>query len=571
MSFYRADREAMGFLANLYMNVPIISEAMCKLLGIWLRLEGKLIRARQLRTIDISREVRSLELYHAIIFLTREGLVQTELFIAPYMNDPSADPEARVFTYKIQASFYHILCLYHNNPPVRQLPRGRGDHNSIFSALHLAARLNVTALPYDIGVPGISEAGIAPAAAAADNHVPAPPGPTRYGGASPVRSDESFITNPYAALDGHGPSAHAPPGLAPPKTAQPSAKDVLMTAYIPLFEKNPKVVLHDQMPYGNPGIIRDYDPPVYAGTYLMPASDYTRMAREHFEYTMYLAESLLVPEHPLRLSAALEYAIFMTDCLGDEDGSLKMCNRAVLSVVYRGKPLGEEGRFLLGELTALALKMEKMLGMRQADEQYAQPTQPTQMAHVAQSGMPAHVVQSANSVQQARSIQRWTVQPIRAFQTAQAAPAQTAPPPMYPRQQMTLRPLYPPPTRELPTPPRQRADSASVKKHTSPAKANSTPGGVSLSPYSGQVQNVAAVFDSPLTKKTSLHTQTNNSTKGIPCNYRGPAVESAESDGSIKARKRRAMQRAEELLSIRRRAMGGAFSDVKGLADPFKS
>ena len=89
-----------------------------KVLGLSVQLSKKLIRARRLRRLDTTRDTKSLQLYHHIIWLAREGLTILEEYVLPMVDN--APFELRVLSYKLRASFYHIFVLFHNQPSVYQ-------------------------------------------------------------------------------------------------------------------------------------------------------------------------------------------------------------------------------------------------------------------------------------------------------------------------------------------------------------------------------------------------------------------------------------------------------------------
>ncbi|KZF26487.1 14-3-3 protein [Xylona heveae TC161] len=96
---------------------PFLSSVLFKLLGLSVLLSKKLLRARRLRKLDTTRDTKSLQLYHHIIWLSREGLVMLETYVLPLVQDYI---ELRVLAYKMRGSFYHIFVLFHNHPPINQ-------------------------------------------------------------------------------------------------------------------------------------------------------------------------------------------------------------------------------------------------------------------------------------------------------------------------------------------------------------------------------------------------------------------------------------------------------------------
>ncbi|KAG0155252.1 hypothetical protein PDIDSM_826 [Penicillium digitatum] len=106
--------------------------------GVSVMLSKRLLRARKLRRLDTTRETRSLQLYHHIIWLSREGLLLLEGYILPKVD---RFVELKVLAYKLRASFYHIFVLFHNRPifiPETDVPT-RLKHDSIYDADALAA------------------------------------------------------------------------------------------------------------------------------------------------------------------------------------------------------------------------------------------------------------------------------------------------------------------------------------------------------------------------------------------------------------------------------------------------
>lgn len=131
MASSEVDQKFLGhFAAGTSHENPFLSGMLYKLLGLSVILSKKLLRARKLRRLDPTRETKSLQLYHHIIWLSREGLVITEQYVLPMVADYV---ELKVLAYKLRASFYHIFVLFHNQPSVRQT----GIHNLPSSSSHL--------------------------------------------------------------------------------------------------------------------------------------------------------------------------------------------------------------------------------------------------------------------------------------------------------------------------------------------------------------------------------------------------------------------------------------------------
>lgn len=116
MASSEVDQKALGtFAAATGLDTPFLSAMLYKVLGLSVMLSKKLLRARRLRRLDTSRETKSLQLYHHIIWLSREGLLILEEFVLPLV-EPYV--ELKVLAYKLRASFYHIFVLFHNQPAV---------------------------------------------------------------------------------------------------------------------------------------------------------------------------------------------------------------------------------------------------------------------------------------------------------------------------------------------------------------------------------------------------------------------------------------------------------------------
>ncbi|KKK15559.1 hypothetical protein ARAM_005310 [Aspergillus rambellii] len=116
MASAEVDQKALGnFAAITSLENPFLSAMLYKILGLSVMLSKKLLRARRLRRLDPSRETKSLQLYHHIIWLSREGLLILEEFVLPMVD---AHVELKILAYKLRASFYHIFVLFHNQPAI---------------------------------------------------------------------------------------------------------------------------------------------------------------------------------------------------------------------------------------------------------------------------------------------------------------------------------------------------------------------------------------------------------------------------------------------------------------------
>lgn len=119
MASSEVDQKFLGRYAKETTNAnPYLSAMLYKVLGLSVLLSKKLIRARRLRRLDTTRDTKSLQLYHHIIWLAREGLTIVEEYVLPMVDN--APFELRVLSYKLRASFYHIYVLFHNHPSINQ-------------------------------------------------------------------------------------------------------------------------------------------------------------------------------------------------------------------------------------------------------------------------------------------------------------------------------------------------------------------------------------------------------------------------------------------------------------------
>ncbi|KAH6615054.1 hypothetical protein C7974DRAFT_58013 [Boeremia exigua] len=283
---------------------PYLSGALYQILGLSILLSRKLIRARKLRKLDTSRDTPSLSAYQHILWMSREGLSILELYVLPYAQDNQHGPECRVLSVKLRASFYHIFCLFHNQPPVTitnmESAESRAGDASL-SPRHANGRK--------------PEHGLSPP-------------PKRNGKQAALRepidsivSETSFVTNPYAAggpvgTPSPGPPIHAPPGLNPVPIPQPSS-------------------------------------------FLLPPLNFVPLATGYFTTATQYASSFLPGSHPLRLSVALEHSAFLWDCVHDHDASRRVARRAIKDV-YRAQEAMDDGEFEdAAELVAVLGRMMK--------------------------------------------------------------------------------------------------------------------------------------------------------------------------------------------------------------------
>jgi hypothetical protein len=282
------DQKFLGRLAKqTSASNPLLSSSLYQILGLSVLLSKRLVRARKLRKLDTSRDTPSLSAYQHILWLSREGLSILEYYVLPYAQDNQHGPECRVLSVKLRASFYHIFCLFHNQPPVTATNMTITDPRTAFAPPLPASprQNNGQTRRADTG------ASLSPSSKRAGKQ------PMLREPIDSITSETSFLTNPYAAggpvgTPSPGPP-NAPPGLNPIPIPQPSSFILQPLNFIPL-----------------------------AGGYFQTATAY--------------ATSFLPGSHPLRLSVALEHAAFLWDCLHDHEASRRMARRAIKDV-YRAQ------------------------------------------------------------------------------------------------------------------------------------------------------------------------------------------------------------------------------------------
>lgn len=273
---------------------PFLSGALYQILGLSVLLARRLIRARKLRKLDTSRDTPSLAAYQHILWMSREGLSILELYVLPYAQDGQHGPECRVLSVKLRASFYHIFCLFHNQPPVTTTNMTSTE----------ARAPGVPPLPVSPrggnGGRKADSSGLSPSSKRAGKQ------PTLRDPIDSIVSETSFVTNPYAAGGPVGtpspaPPINAPPGLNPIPIPQPSS-------------------------------------------FILPPLNFVPLASGYFTTATSYATQFLHGSHPLRLSVALEHSAFLWDCVHDHDGSRRIARRAIKDV-YRAKEAMDDSEF----------------------------------------------------------------------------------------------------------------------------------------------------------------------------------------------------------------------------------
>ncbi|GAB7338927.1 hypothetical protein MBLNU457_5606t2 [Dothideomycetes sp. NU457] len=159
---------------------------------------------------------------------------------------------------KLRATFYQILCLFHNQPPLNQLSPKRSPPSAA-SKKDQDTRTRKAALRE--AIPSMA-------------------------------SEMSYITNPFAF---DGPARSPPPtGPLPPiPIGTPSGRRTAMRS---------------------PGSSSPSDYSASSANFILPPRNFVPSANQYFEETARLTRSLLPGSNPLRLSVYLEFCIFKWDC-----------------------------------------------------------------------------------------------------------------------------------------------------------------------------------------------------------------------------------------------------------------
>jgi hypothetical protein len=277
------DQKYLGRLALVVEHTnPIVSDGLYQILGLSVLLARKLYRARKLRRLDTTRDTRSLQLYHHIIWLSREGRQILERYVLPYTQAGQEGSEVQVLAAKLRASFLHIFCLFNNNPPVTAasaVPFGKDAGPPSPRAEYYSGSGYESVTPQkEATPPKRNSRGKQPSLRDPINS---------------VTSDASFLTNPYAGV---------PPGSSPP------------LAY--------------ETPSAPPGL-ENMIPPPNPSAFILPSTDFVPVARSYFAAASSAAAALLPGAHPLRLSTAIEYAAFMWDCAHDHEAARRLARQAI--------------------------------------------------------------------------------------------------------------------------------------------------------------------------------------------------------------------------------------------------
>jgi len=275
------DQKYLGRIARATAPINgLVSQSLFQILGISTLLARRLYRARKLRKLDTTRDTKSLQLYHHIIWLSREGLSLLEVCVLPYTANGDLGPECQVLSAKLRGSFYHIFCLFANNPPITQ-------------ASIPAAPTTMSPTPLSPRQDNGQRRGRSGSGASQTERTPKRNSrgrdPMLRDPIASITSDASFLTNPYAGLP---PGTTPPPGMGLP-----------------------------------PGLTRIEIPQPSA--FLLPSTNFVPMTRDIFQAASAIAAAVLPGAHPLRLSVAIEHAAFLWDCVHDHEGSRQLARHAI--------------------------------------------------------------------------------------------------------------------------------------------------------------------------------------------------------------------------------------------------
>ncbi|KAK8174898.1 hypothetical protein BC567DRAFT_97694 [Phyllosticta citribraziliensis] len=289
------DQKYLAHIARLASAThPALAGPFYQVLGLSQMLSARVLKARKMRRLDLTRDTPSLNQYQHIIWLVRECLEILENKILPHIMNGQLGAEATVLTAKLRASLYHLLSLFHNHPPVSQVPLPRSSSASrgetTPGVLGQSHRHNNSKSSI------VSEKFSPKANQGKSKNGSGGRTPTLRDPVASATSDASFITNPYANnRPGSAVSSPAPPpGLGGPIIQTPPS------------------------------------------AFLFPPMNFLPMTESHFVNADKAATTLLPGSHPLRLSAAIEHCAFIWDCLHDFHYARRLA-RQTIRAVYHAK------------------------------------------------------------------------------------------------------------------------------------------------------------------------------------------------------------------------------------------
>ncbi|KAM0722863.1 hypothetical protein Q7P37_001061 [Cladosporium fusiforme] len=309
MAISQIEEKILGRLArDAEKESPLLAASLYQILGLSILLSQKLYRAKRLRKLDVTRDTKSLQLYHQIIWLAREGLSIAEVYILPRCQNGEQGPECRVMAAKIRASLYHIFCLFHNHPPVNGTRRWSSSSGSPPSSNRSPKQNNGQTVRPSSTSPGNAKGGNGTRRRRSSKNGLRDPIPS-------ITSEASYITNPYSS-----PTSPPPAEALPPIPTEANRTPSRPPGLKPIKISSPQA----------------------AASFLLPPLNFVPMAHEHFEATQHLATTLLPPAHALRLSVTLEHAAFLWDCQKEHEQARTLAARTIKEVYTSSEGLDDE-------------------------------------------------------------------------------------------------------------------------------------------------------------------------------------------------------------------------------------
>ncbi|KAK8250718.1 hypothetical protein HDK77DRAFT_190631 [Phyllosticta capitalensis] len=293
------DQKYLAHIASMTSAThPLLAAPFYSLLGLSSMLSARVHKAKKMRRLDLSRDTPSLIHYQHIIWLVREGLEILEADVLPHTMNGKLGAEATVLAARLRASFYHLLSLFHNEPPASQVPppRSSSRNDTATGVLGVSHRHNNSKSSI------VSEKFSPKANQSKSKNGTTGRTPTLRDPVASATSDASFITNPYAS---NRPSSAVsspapPPGLGGPTIApRPSA-------------------------------------------FLFPPMNFLPITESHFVNADRAATALLPGSHPLRLSTAVEHCAFIWDCLHDFQYARRLARQTIRAVYHAKEGMDDE-------------------------------------------------------------------------------------------------------------------------------------------------------------------------------------------------------------------------------------
>ena len=311
------DQKQLGRVArDVGFTHPALSKHFYQVLGLSLLLSEHLLEIQGGLKVVAST---GLPISHHILWLSHQGLAITENCILPLCQVASQPSRCQVMAAKLKASFYHLFCLFHNDPPVSSLPGEPSER--------------VPGSPLDAIIALDKSAGMKRVTTTMPAGLPEP--------VSSLTSDASYITNPWPQDE--------------PVSSPQSPLD---------FQGTPR-----NGPLLPPGLglarLISLDIPISA-EYILPALNFIPAAASYFAEANAIAEQSLKGCDPLRLSIAYESCLFTLHCTKDLP-SAKMAAVNAMKAGYQscegmGDDFVEDAAALGAALRALVGQVDLFIG-----------------------------------------------------------------------------------------------------------------------------------------------------------------------------------------------------------------